>query len=176
MTASSTSQTRFTPKTYNDAWQRADQERNYKDLCREYALLSAEVVRATRPFDRERTIHNLLNARLKLEHQLETLKNIYLEEQAKSQRNLEEVRNESPVDGANPDIVAELRKELQSSKDTLEDVLYGVNQFQDSTMPFDHGGTMGLTEGTVQLQIQNTVLRKRLADLEREKRRTREGD
>ena len=160
----STNPTQFTPEKYDDAWERVDLERSYKNLYREYIFLSVQLSRATRPFGRERTIHNLLNARLKLEHHLKSLKNKYREQQTDLQRNQVGLKNEPPTDEVNYDIVAELRKELQSSKDTLEDVLNGINQSQDTS------GTVRLMNDIVQLRVEKIKLLERLTDLEKKKR------
>ncbi|CAN9464312.1 unnamed protein product [Alternaria alternata] len=136
----STSPTHFTPEQCDDAWERVDLERTYKNLYREYIFLSVQLSRATRPFGRERTIHNLLN------------------------RNQVGLKNEPPTDEVNYDIVAELRKELQSSKDTLEDVLNGINQSQDTS------GTVRLMNDIVQLRVEKIKLLERLTDLEKKKR------
>ncbi|CAN9401570.1 unnamed protein product [Alternaria alternata] len=108
----STSPTHFTPEQCDDAWERVDLERTYKNLYREYIFLSVQLSRATRPFGRE----------------------------------------------------PELRKELQSSKDTLEDVLNGINQSQDTS------GTVRLMNDIVQLRVEKIKLLERLTDLEKKKR------
>ncbi|CAN9429743.1 unnamed protein product [Alternaria alternata] len=88
----STNPTHFTPEKYDDAWERVDLERSYKNLY------------------------------------------------------------------------TELRKELQSSKDTLEDVLNGINQSQDTS------GTVRLMNDIVQLRVEKIKLLERLTDLEKKKR------
>jgi hypothetical protein len=160
----STNPTHFTPEQYDDAWKRLDLERTYRNLYREYIFLSVQLSCATRPFGRERTIRNLLNARLKLEHHLKSLKNKYQEEQTDSQCNQVGLKNEPPTDEVNYDIVAELRKELQSSIDTLEDVLNGINQSQDTS------GTVRLMNDIVQFPVEKIKLLERLIDLEKKKR------
>jgi chromosome segregation ATPase len=93
----------FTPIKYEETWNRVEFESKYKQLYKEYTKLTAQLEGVKRPFGRERTIHNLANTRMKLEHRLRILNKLCLAEQADHKT------------------AAELRTELEHTKRLLSD-------------------------------------------------------
>jgi hypothetical protein len=84
------------------------------DLLNQFLEAAKHREDSTNLFRQERTIHNLINARAKLEHDIKRLKKAYEEERAKRIPNLV-VQN----------INAELCRALEQSRQTLKDLLEG---------------------------------------------------
>jgi len=101
----------FTPKKALASWTHAQLLQNYRELYAEYdkyAQLAAQFDGPRLPFGRERTLHNLVDARAKVEHDIKRLKGVYQEERMKlAYQNLD----------------AKLREALEQSRDTLAAVL-----------------------------------------------------
>ncbi|KAI4675052.1 uncharacterized protein J4E88_007956 [Alternaria novae-zelandiae] len=101
----------FTPKKALASWTHAQLLQNYRELYTEYdkyATLAAQFDGPRLPFGRERNLHNLINARAKLEHDIKRLKKTYEEERMKL---------------ASQNLDAKLREALEQSRDTLAAVL-----------------------------------------------------
>ena len=101
----------FTPKRALASWTHAQFLQNYRELYAEYdkyATLAAQFDGPRLPFGRERTLHNLVNARAKVEHDIKRLKKTYEEERMKL---------------AHQNLDAKLREALEQSRDTLAAVL-----------------------------------------------------
>ncbi|KAI4644884.1 hypothetical protein J4E93_005682 [Alternaria ventricosa] len=101
----------FTPKKALASWTHAKLLQNYTELYAEYdkyAQLAAQFDGPRLPFGRERNLHNLVNARAKVEHDIKRLKGAYQEERMRlAYQNLD----------------AKLREALEQSRDTLAAVL-----------------------------------------------------
>lgn len=111
MNAPSTNPTTFTPKKADGSWTPAQLLQNYHDLYAEhtkYAKLAAQFDGPRYPFGRERTLHNLVNTRAKLEHDIKRLKGAY---QAERMRLTYE------------NVDAQLCRALKESQKTIEDIL-----------------------------------------------------
>ncbi|KAI4626505.1 hypothetical protein J4E83_003656 [Alternaria metachromatica] len=101
----------FTPKAASATWTHAELLQNYRELHAEYdkyATLAAQFDGTRLPFGRERALHNLVNARAKVEHDIKRLKKAYQEEWMKL---------------ASQNLDAKLREALEQSRDTLAAVL-----------------------------------------------------
>ena len=133
----------FTPKKALASWTHAALLQNYRELYAEYdkyATLAAQFDGPKLPFGRERALHNLVNARAKVEHDIKRLKKAYQEEWMKlAYQNLD----------------AKLREALEQSRDTLAAVLD-----EDRRPPPDK-----LMKEKAELQNEKTNLLLQLRDL-----------
>jgi len=101
----------FTPKKASANWTHAELLQNYRELyaeCDKYATLAAQFDGLKLPFGRERALHNLINARAKVEHDIKRLKKTYEGDRMKL---------------ASQNLDAKLREALEQSRDTLAAVL-----------------------------------------------------
>ncbi|KAI4910836.1 hypothetical protein J4E90_007092 [Alternaria incomplexa] len=133
----------FTPKKALASWTHAELLENYRELYAEYdkyATLAAHFDGSRLPFGRERTLHNLVNARAKVEHDIKRLKKTYQEERMKF---------------ACQNLDAKLREALEQSRDTLAAVLD-----EDRRPPPDK-----LMKEKAELQNEKTNLLLQLRDL-----------
>jgi len=133
----------FTPKKASATWTHAELLKNYRELHAEYdkyAHLAAQFDGPKLPFGRERTLHNLVNARAKVEHDIKRLKRTYQEEWMKL---------------ACQNLDAKLREALEQSRDTLAAVLD-----EDRRPPPDK-----LMKEKAELQNEKTNLLLQLRDL-----------
>jgi len=133
----------FTPKKALASWSHAELLQNYRELYAEYdkyAQLAAQFDGHRLPFGRERALHNLVNARAKVEHDIKRLKKAYEEEWMKL---------------ASQNLDAKLREALEQSRDTLAAVLD-----EDRRPPPDK-----LMKEKAELQNEKTGLLLQLGDL-----------
>jgi len=133
----------FTPKKALASWNHAELLQNYRELYAEYdkyTMLAAQFDSPRLPFGRERALHNLVNARAKVEHDIKRLKKTYQEERMKL---------------ACQNLDAKLREALEQSRDTLAAVLD-----EDRRPPPDK-----LMKEKAELQNEKTNLLLQLRDL-----------
>lgn len=133
----------FTPEQYDSHWSHDELAARYLNLCTEYGNLYTQINRAghARPFERERTIHNLLNARLRLESENQRLHRLNQDLQHANQTNC--------------NIDEEVQKRLADTEASLRAVL--------EAQPEQHAGELReYQERVATLEKENDDLRKQL--------------
>ncbi|KAI4942676.1 hypothetical protein J4E91_009845 [Alternaria rosae] len=126
MDASSTNPKTFTAKKADGSLTPAQFLQSYHNLYAEYAeyaKLAAQFDGPRYPFGRERTLHNLVNARAKLEHDMKRLKNAYKEERVRLTQKLRDCANAPYGEQVYQYVDVKLCEALEQSRDTLAAVL-----------------------------------------------------
>ncbi|EMD70204.1 hypothetical protein COCSADRAFT_156323 [Bipolaris sorokiniana ND90Pr] len=145
MPESATNLTSFAPEEYSDGWTYEQIAARYISLCAEYLAVHTlfDGVIAARPFERESTIHNLQNARLRLENERQHLHT--------------QIRQLERANQTNRNTNRDLRQQYTEMQETLNIVLQA--QFQgDQEAREQHAKIERLEEENKSLQWQIQML------------------
>ena len=151
MSEESKNHTASVPQQYNNAWPYNALVTRYIDLYTEYLTIRRHIDRASLayPFERERTIHNLVNTRARLEHENQLLR-----------RQNQDLKTTNET---NRSINKSLRCRYKDTQETLCAILEAQTEGVE-------GEAQRYQEEVVRLREENRDLRKRV------KRWTRWGD